>query len=327
MTDELPALETADEDERRCAAALARALDGGPAEPGMPELEAAALLRLSSGGGQLNPARRGEIRRALLAELPRAPARARWALPRWLVLALPLAGAAAAAVLLLVRTPELELAPRDAAAPIAASQTQSKGTPSEPAWEAEPALEGARAARTFAEAPASALKRGATEGEPSLASRAGDPVTRQSITGLDRDARVLRSALLARVGSPSLARVHAERDAAMGPAALEQSQRALASALSTLTGDLGDTDARLVRQDLYCRLAQTALELGQAQAALEWTRRGLDLNGPPTAFLAQLSALEGDALAELGDDEGAARSYLKALRVHETLLQDSLDGR
>jgi predicted negative regulator of RcsB-dependent stress response len=82
-----------------------------------------------------------------------------------------------------------------------------------------------------------------------------------------------------------------------------------------------------VRQDVYCRLAETALRLGEPRAALEWTRRGLDLDGPPTPFLAQLMALEGDAWAALGDDASAATSYMRALQVHEALLDESLDGR
>jgi hypothetical protein len=191
-----------------------------------------------------------------------------------------------------------------------------------PSAGAAPSADGARAKRA-----AASISLGGAAREQNLAASANNEGASRVVVGLDRDARALRSALLERLADPLLARVHAERDAATGRAALEQSGRALVSTLGTLGPDLSDGDARLVRQDLYCRLAETALELGEAQAALEWTRRGLDLNGPPTPFLAQLSALEGDALAALGDDENAARSYLKALQVHETLLHESLDGR
>jgi len=77
---------------------------------------------------------------------------------------------------------------------------------------------------------------------------------------------------------------------------------------------------------LYCRLAETALRLGEPRTALDWTRRGIDLDGPPSPFLAQLMALEGDALAALGEPSSAAGSYMRALRVHEALLDESLDG-
>jgi hypothetical protein len=70
------------EDELREAAALARALDGAPAEgPAAPAdaLEAAALLRASGGSLELDPARSAEIRAGLQRQLrPVAPS-TRWA--------------------------------------------------------------------------------------------------------------------------------------------------------------------------------------------------------------------------------------------------------
>lgn len=366
MTDELASLDTADEEERRSAAALARALDGGTAEAGLPEdgLQAAALLRLSAGGGRLRPERKGSIRRDLLAAMAPAPARTvRQSPPRWLLLGLPLAGAAAAVSLLLVRAPEHELGARGAPSPSVGArrpptgtgdpgiESPARGSPalrtpdtstpetSHPAAshladEGFAALEQRRPAERELGAAASRQRAEAAPPELAAAARAQGPATRlrggearRAIVGLDRDVLTLRGQLLQRVAVPALTRVHAERDAAAGRAALERSREALVNALATLGGGLPEADARLLRQDLYCRLAETALELGEAQTALEWTRRGLDLDGPPTPFLAQLSALRGDAFAQLGDDERAAQSYLEALRVHETLLSESLDGR
>jgi hypothetical protein len=330
MSDELPPLDAADDEERQSAAALARALEGGPTEPGLPEaaLEAAALLRSSASGGQLSPQRSDEIRKALLADLPPAQARPRSSLARWLWLVLPLGGAAAAALLLMVQSleaPDAEgpsFAEQRATAPGSAWQLAER-EPEEPA--PTPSAAPAITALTGPSPTASSIEP-ATRGQ-SLAARAAKGSASRVVVGLDRDARALRSTLLERLADPLLGRVHAERDAATGRAALEQSRRAMLNALGTLEPGLSGADERLVRQDLYCRLAETALELGEPQSALEWTRRGLDLDGPPTPFLAQLSALEGDALAALGDDESAAKSYLKALQVHESLLHESLDGR
>src|SRR5688572_33039228 len=94
--------ELADEAELRSAAALARALEGGPADPALPEgaLEAAALLRASAGGGRLTPERSARIRQELLAALPPRvrPRTSPWRFGLWL--GLPLAGVAAAVSLL-----------------------------------------------------------------------------------------------------------------------------------------------------------------------------------------------------------------------------------
>src|SRR5688572_21985239 len=94
--DELP---PPDAEELASAAALARALDGGRAEPELPQdaLETAALLRASAGTARLGERRRRELRSELLASLPaRAPRLERWA--SWLWPLLAAAGVAAAVV-------------------------------------------------------------------------------------------------------------------------------------------------------------------------------------------------------------------------------------
>ncbi|HTV17235.1 MAG TPA: hypothetical protein VMG12_01150, partial [Polyangiaceae bacterium] len=146
------------------------------------------------------------------------------------------------------------------------------------------------------------------------------------LTGLDQEVRAERTQLLARSNDAELSRAHAELDGAESPAELRRSQAVLTRLLETSGDGLGANDARQVRQDLYCRLAETALRLGEPRAALEWARRGIDLDGPPSPFLAQLMALEGDAYEALGEPASAANSYMKALRVHEALLDESLDG-
>jgi predicted negative regulator of RcsB-dependent stress response len=404
MKDDGAPIEPADEEELRSAAALARALDGGPAEADLPQaaLETAALLRLSAGVAPLTDERRAEIRRELLESLPPVSRarRRRFALPRWLVLGLPLAGTAVLGVLVLARHPEpppgvaqrsieqssvdhtsveqtpVERGPvvpdspvvpssrhesaRAATAPAAPREGEEEasivGGRVEQAPRAEAAsrkgdlvaqrsggqqLDGSLGARSLgargegAAAP-SRLSRSASGGATLAPSAADAPAVnlaggttgdaRRALVQLDRDVIEKRTELLARVSDADLSGAHAELDAAKKPVELESSQRTLTHTLETLGDGLDPTDARLVRQDLYCRLAETALRLGQPRAALEWTRRGLDLDGPPTPFLAQLMALEGDAWAALGEDASAASSYMRALRVQETMLDESLDG-
>lgn len=149
---------------------------------------------------------------------------------------------------------------------------------------------------------------------------------RAALVGLDKDVRAERSELLARSNDAELSRAHAELDAARSRPELERVRARLTGLLDTAAEGLDPSDARQVRQDVYCRLAETALRLGEPRTALEWTRRGIDLDGPPSRFLAQLMALAGDAFAALGEPSSAASSYMKALRVQEALLDESLDG-
>jgi hypothetical protein len=392
MKDELPPMDPADDEERRSADALARALDGGPAGPDLPQaaLETAALLRLSAGVHRLGDERRAQIRRELLDQLARAPRSKQEQTPRrviavrrWLLLAFPLAGAAALALLVFVRGPEpiqlessaavvqsareerLFIAEKNAAQEAARSTLglpPSQPAASVPSDEAGPQAEERRISmdspaaretqgrirvapgvlerRTTVVTPSDRATAVSGLGDPAapgsgaagapvanLAKRAEDDGARRALVGLGKEVSEQRAELLARIDDDALSAAHARLDGASRRAELERSQHALRGALDTLGSGLDPTDARLVRQDLYCRLAETALRLGEPRAALEWTRRGLDLDGPPTPFLAQLMALEGDAWAALGDDASAATSYMRALQVHETLLDESLDGR
>lgn len=146
-----------------------------------------------------------------------------------------------------------------------------------------------------------------------------------------RAAQAYRAALIPKLESPRLEQAHrvsdqALRDPAASRTELERTQRVLSDLVGTPESSWSASDTRQVRQDLFCRLAETALRLGQPDTALDWTRQGLELDGPPTPFLAQLSALEGQAKAALGDRLGAAQSYMQALKVNEALLDQSLDG-
>jgi hypothetical protein len=377
MKNDLPPMHPADDEELRSAAALARALDGGPAEPELPQaaLETAALLRLSAGAG-LDDERRAQIKRELLAGLASTanakaarPQRHGFALPRWLLLAFPVAGVAALSLLVFVQSPEPAAQFRETAAVSASARDEevqrSAGNPAPSASAVAPELPrrdlsasevaasevAAREVPVPSDVAAPKIARSARmpslraaepggHGNPTalsasaadapsvdLARAAPDEGAQRALVGLGKEVSERRTELLARVGDAALDSAHAQLDAASSRPELERSQGALRRALDTLGDGPDPSDAHLVRQDLYCRLAETALRLGEPRAALEWTRHGLDLDGPPTPFLAQLSALEGDAWAALGDEASAATSYMQALRVHEALLDESLHGR
>jgi len=222
---------------------------------------------------------------------------------------------------------EKAAADRGAAADDAASGADAAGRGAAARAKGAPAPSFARPARR--QAMLSDEMRGRSGSGSAVGNLAGavrQPSARAALVGLDKDVRAERTQLLARSSDAELSRAHAELDGAVSRAELERSQASLTRLLGTAGDGLDPDDARQLRQDLYCRLAETALRLGEPRRALEWTRRGIDLDGPPSPFLAQLMALEGDALAALGEPSSAAASYLRALRVHEALLDESLDG-
>jgi hypothetical protein len=115
-------------EEQREAEALARALEGAPAESAAPPeaLETAALLRHAHGEGRLDPARAQALGAKLRAEV-RPPRR------RWIWLLAPLAaGVTAAALLLFLRPaprglPALASLPAPAPALLAAQGEAARG--------------------------------------------------------------------------------------------------------------------------------------------------------------------------------------------------------
>lgn len=317
--DELP---PPDAEELASAAALARALEGGRSEPELPQdaLETAALLRASAGTVQLRERRRRELRDELMASLPaRARRHTRWV--SWLLPSLSVASVAIACLLL------LRPGPHDSASLSRAGTDQEGATASAERVAASPRASAPSAPATEDGQQLAAAARGAplSESERSAQQPLGAGGRRALTLDIARGASELRRDLLARADDGALAQAYAELDAARSRPELEQSRRSLAELSSTLERRTDDS-GRLIRQDLYCRLAETALRLGEPQTALEWTRRGLALDGQPTPLLAQLEALEGDAWAALGDDERAARGYMRALNVHEQLLDENLDG-
>jgi predicted negative regulator of RcsB-dependent stress response len=121
---------------------------------------------------------------------------------------------------------------------------------------------------------------------------------------------------------------YAALDRAQSPPEWRAAQGQLLTLTSGALGGAGaaDADDTLARQDIFCRLAESALQLGQPDAALAWTRRGLEIDAAPNVFGARLHVLAGQAQAALGDRDGAARSFSQAIEVDEQLLGESLDG-
>jgi hypothetical protein len=85
-------------------------------------------------------------------------------------------------------------------------------------------------------------------------------------------------------------------------------------------------DARIVRQDLYCRLATLESEHGEPREGVRWATTGLSLGRGEDVFTANLEIVRGRALEHLGDANGASRDYHDALVITETLLDLSLGG-
>jgi tetratricopeptide (TPR) repeat protein len=317
MTERSP-LDPPDAEELAAAAALEAALDGRPASAELPDnaLETAALLRFSTDQGRLHAGRRGELRDQLFSSLPERPippAR----VPFWRSLWMPLGllGAAAAVVIGIQVSSQSskDAALTSAAAPaLSADETEAdevvtgEATASRPAPAAEAPMEAK--GRASAAAPLGALAQAAP-------------------SGLAENARNARTRLLPNLQKPTLERAHQLADSARSEPELEAARGALTAIAGNWSAqNLDEAETRWARQDVLCRLAEVALRLGQPRSALEWTRQGLELDGPPSPFLAQLFALDGQAHAQLGDQTAAAASYMKALRVNERLLDEHLGG-
>ncbi|MEO8183673.1 MAG: hypothetical protein ABI895_32990 [Deltaproteobacteria bacterium] len=140
-----------------------------------------------------------------------------------------------------------------------------------------------------------------------------------------RESDKYRAELLAELADPRVDGAYGELDRAQSPAELERARERLDDLASSSFGG-SKANAERLRPDIYCRLAEVALRLGQPQAALDWARRGLALGAPASPFVARLYLLEGQAKSALGDRNGAAKSYLKAIEVNEQLLDQSLEA-
>jgi hypothetical protein len=100
-----------------------------------------------------------------------------------------------------------------------------------------------------------------------------------------------------------------------------------APAEAPVPGTASPGDARIVRQDLYSRLATLETEHAEPKDAVRWATAGLSLGRGEDVFTANLEIVRGRALERLGDANGASRDYHDALVVTEALLDLSLGAR
>ncbi len=77
-----------------------------------------------------------------------------------------------------------------------------------------------------------------------------------------------------------------------------------------------DDSNAFIGQDMAFRAAQAALASGDAGAALGYARRGQGRSSANTAFRANLYYIEGLALEQRGDTEGAKRAYTTAANLN-----------
>jgi predicted negative regulator of RcsB-dependent stress response len=82
--------------------------------------------------------------------------------------------------------------------------------------------------------------------------------------------------------------------------------------------------ARIVRQDLFYRLAALQLERRQPDSALDFASRGLALGEQKEVFTANLRLVRGRAHESLAHVREAAADYHAALKISEALLDRAL---
>ena len=119
----------------------------------------------------------------------------------------------------------------------------------------------------------------------------------------------------ARESSAWLGRVrsaHRDADSAVDPAAKSGALEKLARLAAEPQAQLSTAEQIALRQDLYARAAQLALELNQTERAQELVQRGLQV--PPNAgpFQRQLWIVAGRTHAARGDERAAAAAYHEA---------------
>jgi len=85
-------------------------------------------------------------------------------------------------------------------------------------------------------------------------------------------------------------------------------------------------DARIVRQDLYYRVADLALATGSVDAATRAASKGIELGRGTDVFTANLLIVRGRAFEQGKDVASASRDYHDALVITDKLLEERLRG-
>lgn len=89
---------------------------------------------------------------------------------------------------------------------------------------------------------------------------------------------------------------------------------------------VAEEDARVVRQDACDRVARIHLARGDAERAMRFVRRGLELGEGEDVFTANLIITRGRAHEASGRDRDAAEDYARAIAIQEALLERALGG-
>jgi hypothetical protein len=108
---------------------------------------------------------------------------------------------------------------------------------------------------------------------------------------------------------------------------LNNARQLLIGALAQpMPGDMSADDSRIVRQDLYFRLASVELEDGAPLEALRYADEGLELGSWEDIFTSNLLVVRGRAARELGQERDAARDFLEAQRISELVLDEIIEA-
>lgn len=125
----------------------------------------------------------------------------------------------------------------------------------------------------------------------------------------------------------SSAAVHEQVDGHLQSGDLNGARQLLIGALAQPTpGDMSADDSRIVRQDLYFRLASVELQDGAALEAVRYADEGLELGLREDIFTSNLLVVRGRAARELGQERDAARDFLEAQRISELVLDEIIEA-
>jgi len=107
----------------------------------------------------------------------------------------------------------------------------------------------------------------------------------------------------------------------------ESARKALVASLEQPVPDtVNPRDSRMVKQDMCFRLSLVEMEAKQPEKALEWAKKGLSLGRQQDLFTANLYVAMGGAHEALGLEVQAAEAYHQALKINETLLNQTLEN-
>ena len=118
---------------------------------------------------------------------------------------------------------------------------------------------------------------------------------------------------------------HTTADTLLEDGDREGFERTLENALLVRHDGVAAIDLRLVHQDIYFRLAESALARGDAKKALHWVQTGLELGGNQDLFRANLFVVQGKAYESLGKTSEANQAFYEALLINDTLFTQLVD--